>query len=43
MATFQTSLGLGIGRQPTHYETVRGATDVSKSDPSVLESAETTG
>jgi hypothetical protein len=43
MAAFQTLLGLGTGRQPTHYETIRGAADVSKPDPNTLGSAETTG
>jgi transposase-like protein len=43
MAAFQTLLGLGTGRQPTHYETIRGAANVSKPDPNILGSAETTG
>lgn len=43
MAAFQSLLGLGTGRQPTHYETIRGAADVSKPDPNTLGSAETTG
>jgi transposase-like protein len=43
MAAFQTLLGLGTGRQPTHYTTIRGAADVSEPDPNRLGSAETTG
>lgn len=43
MAAFQTLLGLGTGRQPTHYKTIRGAASVSKPDPNTLGSAETTG
>jgi transposase-like protein len=43
MAAFQTLLGLGTGRQPTHYKTICGAANVSKPDPNVLGSAETTG
>ena len=43
MAAFQTLLGLGTGRQPTHYETIRGAADVSKPYPNTLGYAETTG
>src|SRR3989449_9042530 len=36
MAAFQTLLGLGTGRQPTHYKAIRGAADVSKPDPNTL-------
>ena len=43
MASFQTLLGLGTGRQPTNYKTICGAADVSKPDPNTLGSAETTG
>lgn len=43
MAAFQTLLGLGTGRQPTHYDAIRGAANVSKPDPNILGSAETTG
>ena len=42
MAAFQTLLGLGTGRKPTHYKQIRGATDLSKPDPNPLGSAETT-
>jgi transposase-like protein len=30
MAAFQTLLGLGAGRKPTHYKQIRSATDLSK-------------
>jgi transposase-like protein len=30
MAAFQTLLGLGTGRKPTHYKQIRGAADLSK-------------
>jgi transposase-like protein len=30
MASFQTLLGLGTGRKPTHYEQIRGAVDLSE-------------
>ena len=43
MASFQTLLGLGTGRQPTNYKTICGAADVSKPDPNTLGCAETTG
>jgi transposase-like protein len=43
MAAFQTLLSLGAGRKPTHYEQIRGARDLSKPDPNLLGSAETTG
>ena len=32
MAAFQTLLGLGAGRKPTHYQDIRGAADLSKPD-----------
>ena len=43
MAAFQTLLGLGTGRKPTRYTQIRGAADLSRSNPSLLGSAETTG
>jgi len=43
MASFQTLLGLGTRREPTHYEQIRGALDLSRPDPNTLGSAETTG
>jgi transposase-like protein len=43
MAAFQTLLGLGTGCKPTHYKQIRGATDLSRPDPNLLGSAETTG
>jgi len=43
MAAFQTLLGLGSGRKPTHYKQIRGAADPSKPDPNQLGPAETTG
>ena len=43
MASFQTLLGLGTGRNPTHYEQIRGAADLSRPNPNTLGSAETTG
>ena len=43
MAAFQTLLGLGGGRKPTAYNEIRGAADLSRSNPKVLGSAETTG
>ena len=43
MASFQTLLGLGTGRKPTHYEQIRGAVDLSGPNPNSLGSAETTG
>ena len=43
MAAFQTLLGLGTGRKPTDYEQIRGAADLSHSDPNILGVAETTG
>jgi hypothetical protein len=42
MAAFQTLLGLGAGRKPTAYNEIRDASDLSRSDPKVLGSAETT-
>ncbi len=42
MAAFQTLLGLGTGRKPTHYKQIRGAADLSKPDPNTLGPAETT-
>ena len=42
MAAFQTLLSLGTGRKPTHYKQIRGAADLSKPDPNLLGSAETT-
>ncbi len=30
MAAFQTLLGLGAGRKPTHYQQIRGATDLHR-------------
>lgn len=38
-AAFQTLLGLGVGRKPTAYNKIRGASDL----PKLLRSAETTG
>ena len=35
MAAFQTLLGLGTGRKPTHYKDIRGAADLSKPDPNL--------
>ena len=43
MAAFQTLLGLGTGRRPTHYLQIRGAADLCKIDPNLLGHAETTG
>jgi len=43
MASFQTLLGLGTGRKPTHYNQIRGAADLSGADHNLLGSAETTG
>ena len=43
MAAFQTLLGLGTARKPTHYEQIRGATDIPGFDNDTLGSAETTG
>ena len=43
MAAFQTLLGLGTGRKPTHYEQIRGAADLSQFDHNILGVAETTG
>jgi transposase-like protein len=43
MASFQTLLGLGTGRKPTHYKQIRGAADLSRADHNSLGSAETTG
>jgi transposase-like protein len=43
MASFQTLLGLGTGRKPTHYEQIRGAMDLSGPNPNTWGSAETTG
>jgi len=42
MAAFQTLPGLGAGRKPTAYNDIRGATDLSRSNPNLLGSAETT-
>ncbi len=36
MAAFQTLLGLGTARKPTHYNQIRGAADLAKPDPNVL-------
>jgi hypothetical protein len=33
MAAFQTLLGPGTGRKPTHYKRIRGAADLSKAVP----------
>lgn len=33
MASFQTLLGLGTGRKPTHYKEIRGAADLSRPEP----------
>jgi transposase len=47
MAVFQTLLGFGTGRQPTSYQQIRGASDLSSRHPranlNLLRSAETTG
>jgi transposase-like protein len=43
MASFQTLLGLGTGRKPTHYKQIRGAADLSGVDHNALGPAETTG
>lgn len=43
MAAFQTLLGLGTGRKPTHYKQIRGAADLAKHNPNTLGLAETTG
>lgn len=43
MAAFQTLLGLGAAREPTDYERIRGAADLSCANPNALGSAETTG
>jgi len=43
MAAFQTLLGLGTGRKPTHYEEIRGAVDLFEPNPNPLGLAETTG
>jgi transposase-like protein len=43
MASFQTLLGLGTGRKPTHYKQIRGAADLSGINHNSLGSAETTG
>jgi transposase-like protein len=43
MASFQTLLGLGTGRKPTHYKQICGAADLSGVDHNPLGSAETTG
>ena len=43
MASFQTVLGLGTGRKPTHYKQIRGAADLSGINHNPLRSAETTG
>ena len=44
---FQTLLGFGSGRNPTHYKRIRGAADLSnrspEPDPNLLWLAETTG
>jgi transposase-like protein len=42
MAAFQTLLGLGAGRKPTAYNEIRGAADLSPSNPKGLGAAETT-
>lgn len=36
MASFQTLLGLGTGRKPTHYKQIRGAEDLAKPSPQSL-------
>lgn len=43
MAAFQTLLGLGTGRKPSPYKDIRGATDLSMTDPNPSGLAETTG
>ena len=43
MAAFQTLLGLGTGRKPTAYNEIRGAADLSRSNPKLLGAAETSG
>ena len=43
MASFQTLLGFGTGRKPTHYTEIRGAADLSAGNHNSLGSAETTG
>ena len=43
MASFQTLLGLGTGRQPTRYKQIRGAADLSGANPNKWGPAETTG
>jgi transposase-like protein len=43
MAAFQTLLGLGAARKPTHYNQIRAAADLSALTPKHLGSAETTG
>lgn len=43
MAAFQTLLGLGTGRKPTHYKQIRGAGDLSRPNHNLLGLAETTG
>lgn len=43
MVAFQTLLGLGIERQPTNYEQIRGAADLPEFDNNILGHAETTG
>ncbi len=43
MASFQTLLGLGTGREPTDYDEIRGAADQLGFDHNSLGSAETTG
>jgi transposase-like protein len=43
MAAFQTLLGLGTGRKPSHYKQIRGAADLPKPNHNPLGSAETTG
>jgi hypothetical protein len=43
MASFQTLLGLGTGRKPTHYKQICGAMDLSGPDYNPLGAAETTG
>jgi transposase-like protein len=42
MAAFQTLLGLGTGHKPTPYNEIRGAADLSPSNPKLLGPAETT-
>jgi transposase-like protein len=42
MAAFQTLLGLSAGRKPTAYNEIWGAADLSRWNPKVLGSAETT-